>query len=123
MLTGAVITALLLGGCGSTPTSTSPPEGSPTAEATKVLVVIEENHSLAQMREGMPFLAKLSDKYGYATGWKAITHPSAPNYLAIAGGSTFGVTDDAAPAADAAAIGSATSVVDQALAAGKSAGT
>lgn len=127
-----VVAALLLGGCGSTthtetttsaPSAVSQETATATGTATKVLVVIEENHSYAQMRDGMPFLAKLSDTYGYATHWSAITHPSAPNYLAIAGGTTFGVTDDAAPAANEAAIGSATSVFDQAIQAGKSAGT
>jgi hypothetical protein len=108
--------ALLVTGCGSS-------DHTVTARPTKVLVVIEENHSYTQMREGMPFLAKLSDTYGYATHWTAITHPSAPNYLAIAGGSTFGVTDDSAPAADETAIGSAVSVFDQALGAGRTAGT
>ncbi len=129
-LGSVMVAALLLSGCGSTThteTTTSAPSAAAqetaTGPATKVLVVIEENHSYTQMREGMPFLAKLSDTYGYATHWTAITHPSAPNYLAIAGGSTFGVTDDAAPAADQAAIGGATSVFDQAIQAGKSAGT
>ncbi|MDX6301286.1 MAG: phosphatidylinositol-3-phosphatase [Nocardioidaceae bacterium] len=94
-----------------------------TVQPTKVLVVIEENHSYAQMRKGMPFLAGVSDKYGYATNWKAIAHPSEPNYLAIAGGSTFGISDDKAPAAHFGDIGSAKSVFDEALAAGKTAGT
>jgi acid phosphatase len=64
-----------------------------------VLVVVEENHSLDQMRRGMPYLAGLAQQYGYATGYTAVAHPSLPNYLAIAGGSTFGVADDASPAA------------------------
>jgi acid phosphatase len=93
------------------------------AAPVKVLVVVEENHSYAQMRSGMPYLARLSDKYGYATRWKAITHPSLPNYLAIAGGSTFGIVDDKAPAAHYGQIGAAASVFDQARAAGKSART
>src|SRR4051812_31689319 len=67
--------------------------------ATKVLVFIEENHSLAQMRTGMPFTFSLAQQYGYATNYAAIRHPSLPNYLAIAGGSTFGVADDRSPAA------------------------
>ncbi|CAN5431696.1 alkaline phosphatase family protein [soil metagenome] len=66
---------------------------------TKVLVVVEENHSLSQMRSGMPYTFRLAKKYGYATRYSAITHPSLPNYLAIVGGRTFGVTDDAGPAA------------------------
>jgi acid phosphatase len=88
-----------------------------------VLVVIEENHSYTQMRRGMPFLAGLSDTYGYATHWTALTHPSEPNYLGIVGGSTFGITDDLPPAAHTSRLASATSVFDQALAAGRTAAT
>lgn len=64
---------------------------------TKLLVFVVENHSLQQMRRGMPFVNGLATKYGYATNYHAITHPSLPNYLAIAGGDTFGVRDDASP--------------------------
>lgn len=84
---------------------------------------MEENHSYTQMRQGMPFLAHLSDTYGYATHWTALAHPSEPNYLGIAGGSTFGIRDDRAPAAHTGDIGLATTVFDQAIAAGKTAGT
>jgi acid phosphatase len=56
-----------------------------------------ENHSLGEMRAQMPWTAALADRYGYATAYRALTHPSLPNYLAIAGGSTFGVQDDADP--------------------------
>jgi hypothetical protein len=56
-----------------------------------------ENHSLAEMQSQMPWTAGLAARYGYATSYRAITHPSLPNYLAIAGGSTFGVQDDANP--------------------------
>jgi predicted small lipoprotein YifL len=94
-----------------------------TSAPSKVLVVIEENHSLAQMRAGMPFLARQSRKYGYATHWKALTHPSEPNYLAIVGGSTFGVTDDETPQVNASKVGAARSVFDQARSAGRTAGT
>lgn len=88
-----------------------------------MLVVIEENHSLDEMRSGMPFLAGLSSRYGYATDWHALAHPSEPDYLAIAGGSTFGVTNDDPPAANADKVGRATSVFGQALGAGRTAGT
>ncbi len=100
------------------------PASAPTrTRAKKVLVVVEENHSYAQMRRGMPFLARLSATYGYATHWTALTHPSEPNYLAIAGGSTFGITDDGSPQAHAAQIGDAPSIFDLALRAGKTAAT
>lgn len=48
--------------------------------------MIEENRSYAQMRYGMPFLARLSPEYGYADHWNALAYPSLPNYLGIANG-------------------------------------
>lgn len=75
--------------------------GATTAKprVTKVLVFMIENHSLAQMKAQMPRTYALAKTYAYATDYHAIRHPSLPNYLAIAGGSTFGVTDDANPSA------------------------
>ena len=117
---------------GGTSAAAAPPEASPpiasaavkvARHASKVLVVIEENHSLREMSAGMPYLSQLSRKYGYATRWHAVRHPSEPNYLAIAGGSTFGVANDAAPAANQSKVGSARSVFGQALARHKSART
>lgn len=74
-------------------TSASPPT------VTKLLVFVEENHSLAQMRAGMPYTFALAERYGYATDYHALTHPSLPNYLAITGGGMYGVQDDRDPAA------------------------
>jgi hypothetical protein len=83
---------------------------------TKVLVIVEENHSLAQMIAGMPYLARLATrKYAYASHYEAITHPSLPNYLAIAGGSTFGVTNDNPPSSNASKVGKARSAFDEAI--------
>ena len=107
----------------TTPAQPGSSSGTPASFPTKVLVVIEENHSLEQMRTGMPFLAALSDRYGYATDWHALTHPSEPNYLGIVAGTTFGITDDHPPADNSAMVGSAPSVFSQALAAGRTAGT
>ncbi|HWJ82519.1 MAG TPA: alkaline phosphatase family protein [Nocardioides sp.] len=64
---------------------------------SKILVFVVENHSFDQMRAEMPFTRSLAEHYGYAAHYTAITHPSLPNYLAIAGGSTFGVHDDGPP--------------------------
>ncbi len=87
-----------------TPVGTSADEGAVSASrgtttVTKLLVFVVENHSLDQMRDEMPFTARLARRYGYATSYHGVTHPSLPNYLAIAGGDTFGVSDDAAPSA------------------------
>jgi acid phosphatase len=90
----------------STPAATTPPSTATTPPApsgpqpiTKVLVVVVENHSLDAMRSGMPWTFALAQRYGYTTGYHALAHPSLPNYLAIAGGDTFGITDDHDPAA------------------------
>ncbi len=91
-----VAVAAALAACGSD--SSSPTTSRTTSSGpTKVLVFMVENHSLAEMRSQMPWTAALADGYGYATSYHALTHPSLPNYLAIAGVSTFGVADDADP--------------------------
>ena len=59
--------------------------------------MIVENHSLGEMRSGMPYTFGLAKTYGYADSFFAITHPSLPNYIAIASGSTHGIVDDADP--------------------------
>jgi len=65
---------------------------------TKVLVVTEENHTAASALHHMPYLAALSREYGQTSNYRAVSHPSLPNYRAIAAGSTFDVSDDSAPA-------------------------
>lgn len=87
---------------------------------TKVLVVVEENHAQTQALSQMPYLASLAGTYGRTTAYHAVTHPSLPNYLAIAGGSTFGVTDDSSPAAHPLAGPSA---FDRVIAGGRTAKT
>jgi hypothetical protein len=81
---------------------------------TKVLLIVEENETQASALRGMPFLARLGTRYGHTTHYRALAHPSLPNYLALAGGSTFGVRDDDSPAAHPIHH---PSVFDQALAA------
>lgn len=103
-----------------TTTTTSP---TPTATTTlpsghKVMVIIEENHSRAEAMAGMPHLATWASRYGQATYYRAATHPSLPNYLAIAGGSTFGISDDLDPSVHPI---SGASVFGQTLAAGETA--
>jgi len=131
LLTALTATLLAATACASSTTaraatvSAHVPAAAPrvAAHPSKILVVIEENHSRAEMQAQMPYLARLSATYGYATNWHALTHPSEPNYLAIAGGSMFGVTDDHTPAANAPKLGNARSVFGQARAAGKSVAT
>lgn len=142
-----IVASMVLGGCGSSgsssptsavdsptvvesspthstaPTSHATHSGTPSVSspehATKVLVFMVENHALAEMLAQMPWTAALAHRYGYATAYHALTHPSLPNYLAIAGGSTFGIADDADPSSHQI---SGPSVFGAALAAGRTAG-
>lgn len=99
----------------------APPEASGAAGApTKVLTIVEENHSESQALATMPYLALLARTYAYGSHYHAITHPSLPNYVAIAGGDTFGITSDYEPIPSA-KIGSHHSVFWQATNAGRTA--
>lgn len=110
--------------CGAAPSEARPaPHEAPTltvaaGAVTKVLVFIEENHSFTQMKAGMPYTYSLATRYGHATKYYAVTHPSLPNYIAIASGSTYGIADDAYPASHKLA---GKSVFDQAIDAGRTA--
>ena len=101
-----------------TPTSTS--TSTSTSTVTKVLTIMFENHGATSVAAGMPQLMTLADTYGQTSHYRAVSRPSLPNYLAMAGGSTFGVNDDAPPAAHAPP---GSSVFDLAIAAGTSART
>jgi acid phosphatase len=109
----------LLAACGLVVAGLASPATAVT-RPTKVLLVVDENHSAASARSGMPYLASLGRTYGYTTAYRANGHPSLPNYLALAGGSTFGVRDDNGPSSHRL---SGRSVFDQALAAGRTAKT
>lgn len=64
-----------------------------------VVVVIEENHSLAELTDPAtaPFITSLARRSAVFTNSFAVTHPSQPNYLALFSGSTQAVTDDSCP--------------------------
>jgi phosphatidylinositol-3-phosphatase len=78
----------------SAPTPTPPASG-----VEKILVIVEENLSVQDAEAHMPFLMSQARTYGTATKFYAVRHPSLPNYLVLAGGSTFGVADDDDPEA------------------------
>jgi phosphatidylinositol-3-phosphatase len=93
--------------------------GSP-GTVRKILVIMEENHSIQQIFPGgMPYLWSLARQYAYATDWSDVAHPSLPNYLAIFAGSAFNDPQDCAPAPGCSYPGP--SVFGQALARGESA--
>ena len=61
-----------------------------------VYVIVLENKSIGQVigSSSAPYLNSLADRYGLATAWSAISHPSQPNYIAMLSGSTQGVTSN-----------------------------
>jgi hypothetical protein len=133
-LLAALAGIVVLGGCGAesrppssdaapTPSGTSSSSASrpaTTHQVSKVLVFVVENHSLDQMRAGMPFTYGQATRYGYADHYQAVMHPSLPNYLAITGGSTYGVSNDDGPSVNGT---HAPSVFQQALDHGRTAKT
>jgi hypothetical protein len=77
------------------PDPTDPPDSNGTVN--KVLVFWLENKSFSQVKKSMPFTYGLGKQYGIATNHKARTHPSLPNYIAMAFGSTQGVSSNIFP--------------------------
>jgi Phosphoesterase family/FG-GAP-like repeat len=70
--------------------------GQSHAPFAHIIVVMEENHSFAEIvgNAQAPYINSLANAGALLTNYHAITHPSQPNYFAIYAGSTFGVTDD-----------------------------
>ena len=100
------------GDTGSTPstpslapdrTLTVLPAGAPALASTRVPVfrhdylIVFENHEYGSIvgSASAPYINALIRRYGLATNYHAVAHPSLPNYLALFSGSTQGVTDDA----------------------------
>ena len=106
------------GGGNSTASPPSITTAVATPKVTKVLVLVEENHSLGQMRSGMPYLHSLMKKYAYTNNYRALTHPSLPNYVAMTTGGLHGIKNDKGPDANSF---NGTTVFAKALAAGKTA--
>ncbi len=61
-----------------------------------VAVLVLENHGYRSVigSPSSPYLTGLARRSGLATGYFGVSHPSLPNYLAMTGGSTFGISTD-----------------------------
>ena len=91
--TGLTLAALALAAIVVMPGSASATAAAPYDH---VFVVVEENHGFTDVRPNpaAPNLNALADRYGVAINYSGISHPSEPNYVALLGGSTFGIQDD-----------------------------
>jgi hypothetical protein len=61
-----------------------------------VFVIVLENREYGEVFDSReaPFLSSLARRELRATRYYAVAHPSLPNYLALLGGSTFGIASD-----------------------------
>jgi phosphatidylinositol-3-phosphatase len=61
-----------------------------------IFVIVDENKDYATLLDPAqaPNFSALAKTYGNATNFFAEAHPSEPNYVALVGGDTYGVTDD-----------------------------
>lgn len=82
-----------------------------------VVVVMEENHAYSQIigSSSAPYINSLANGGALMTQSFAITHPSEPNYMALFGGSTFGLSSDACPVSE----GNTANLGSELLASGK----
>jgi hypothetical protein len=107
---------MLLTACGSASkalpiqTRSSPAARAAAGAPARIAVIVMENHEYSDIigSSSAPYINSLAHRYGLAAGAYAITHPSLPNYLALTGGSTFGIDSDCTECAV-----TATSIVDQ----------
>ncbi len=91
------------GGPSSAPATTRRPAPAPTRSAASgvpafdhIVVLVMENHGYGDIigNPDAAYINGLAARGGLATAYQAVAHPSLPNYLALVGGSTFGITSD-----------------------------
>jgi hypothetical protein len=108
---------IALSGCGAGASRTLPVQRSPSPPArlaagapAHVALIVMENEEYGDVigSRSAPYINRLARSYSLANGMYAIGHPSLPNYLALTGGSTFGVSSDCTDCTV-----HATSIVDQ----------
>jgi phosphatidylinositol-3-phosphatase len=85
----AIVAAIAAGTHGSASAAASRPRAA-LAPVTRVVLVMEENHSRSAALAGMPYLRSLATTYAQVPHYNAITHPSLPNYIALSSGSISG---------------------------------
>jgi len=62
-----------------------------------IFFIMMENHATNQIignTADAPFINQLAKRYGVATNYHGVTHPSLPNYLAAISGDFQGIWDD-----------------------------
>src|SRR5215510_11562576 len=92
-LIALIALAILLLGTGAA--SRAPAYGTPGGKYFDYSVtILMENNDLQTVLTQGSFEASQANEYTLAKGYSAITHPSEPNYVALLGGSTNGISAD-----------------------------
>ena len=83
----------------STTTATATLTPAPTAQVPlfeHIVLIVFENKEFGSVigNPDMPVFNRLANEYTLLTQFYAVRHPSLPNYIALIGGDTFGITSD-----------------------------
>ncbi len=81
---------------GPVQTVASPRARLPAGPPAHIAIIVMENEEYGNIigSRQTPFINALARRYALAQSMYATAHPSLPNYLALTGGSTFGITSD-----------------------------
>jgi hypothetical protein len=96
----ALVAGVLALGCGQAhpgkPLAVGAASALPGSGRSHVVMIVMENAEYGEVIGSIaaPYVNALARRYALATQSFAITHPSLPNYLALTGGSTQGVSSD-----------------------------
>jgi hypothetical protein len=75
------------------------PNARPRHNIQHVVWILMENKDYSSVvgPGSAPYINRLAHRYGLATDYSAISHPSLPNYIALTSGSDQGIGDDSGP--------------------------
>jgi Phosphoesterase family. len=93
----ALMLATLASSLSLSPSPASAAKRKPKQPPPRTAVIVLENHEYPQVigNSGeMPFLNGLVPRGTLVTEYSGVSHPSLPNYLALIGGSTYGINSD-----------------------------
>jgi len=97
MSTASRLSSLLVAALAVAPLLAAPPARASAPLHDHVVVVIMENKSYDEARS-QPYTASLLAQGATLTNSTAVTHPSQPNYFALWGANTLGISNDNCPA-------------------------
>ena len=77
-----------------TPTATIPAVKIPDFDHIVIIVLENTNYATVDGNIKLPYLNALAEQNVLLTRYYAVAHPSLPNYIALIGGSTFGISEN-----------------------------